>query len=163
MKSRLLATDPDPLLRGIYRAYFPHFGFEVVTAGDGLECVGLLREFAPDALILSLELLWGGGDGVLSFVREQSQLQPIAVVLTTDGLSLAKATKHLVPPVVRLLEKPLRLRDLRAGVEAALHGKLVRAIVRAADEAASRDGADVLGVTRSALTYRPETEEIRHV
>jgi DNA-binding response OmpR family regulator len=120
MNLRLLATDSDPLLLEIFRAYFPNFGFEVATAGNGLECLALLREFAPDVLVLSLELQWGGADGILSIVREETAMRPIPVVLTIDGISRSKAVPHLFPPVVKLLEKPFRVRDLRAIIEAAL-------------------------------------------
>ena len=76
MKLRLLATDPDPILLDIYRAYFPSFGFEVATAGDGVKCVELLRDCFPDVLILSLELTWGGADGVLAVVRGETAMRP---------------------------------------------------------------------------------------
>src|SRR5262245_49672549 len=104
MKLRLLATDPDPVLLQIYRSYFSSFGFEVATAQEGLECVALLRGFAPDALVLSLELTWGGADGVLSIVRDEAQMPPIPVIATAGESSHAKAAKYLVPPVVKLLE-----------------------------------------------------------
>ena len=123
MKLRLLATDPDPVLLQIYRSYFSSFGFEVATAQEGLECMALLRNFAPDALVLSLELTWGGADGVLSIVRDEEQMRPIPVVLTVGDSSHAKAVKYLVPPVVKLLEKPFRLRDLRAIVESMLRAR----------------------------------------
>src|SRR5262245_32062156 len=70
MKPKLLATDPDPILLGIWRAYFLNFGFDIVTAVDGMHCAALLREFVPDVMVLSFELWWGGADGVLSLVRE---------------------------------------------------------------------------------------------
>ena len=120
MKLRLLATDPDPVLLHIYRSYFSSFGFEVATAQEGLECVALLRSFAPDALILSLELTWGGADGVLSIVRDEAQMPPIPVIVTVGESSHSKAANYIVPPVVKLLEKPFRLRDLRAIVESVL-------------------------------------------
>jgi DNA-binding response OmpR family regulator len=133
VKLRLLATDPDPVLLQIYRAYFPYFGFEVVTAGDGLECLELLRDFLPDALILSLELTWGGAEGVLAIVREETAMRPIPVVLTFEQINRSKAVKHLLPPVVKLLEKPFRLHDLQASVEAALHMRANRLVAGAVD------------------------------
>lgn len=120
MKLRLLATDPDPILLQIYRAYFPKVGFDVATAGDALECLELLREFRPDALILSLGLKWGGADGILAIVREETVMRPIPVLLTTDGIRPSKAVNLLIPPVVKLLEKPFRLRDLTTIIEASL-------------------------------------------
>jgi DNA-binding response OmpR family regulator len=163
MKPRLLATDPDPLLLGIYRTYFPHFGFDVATAGDGLHCVRLLRELAPDALILSFELLWGGGEGVLACVREENQMRPIPVVLTFDGFRPAKAAKYLVPPVVKILEKPFRLRDLRASVEIALQGNMVRQWMQSADASRMLNGDDRLVVIQAPYKSFIPAEEIADV
>jgi CheY-like chemotaxis protein len=131
MKPRLLAADSDPNRLWIYRGYFPTLGFDVATAGDGLECLQLLREFLPDILILSLDLTWGGADGVLAIIREETEVRPIPVVLTVDGISQSKAVKLLLPPVVKLLEQPSPLRDLQAIVEAALHARADRRIFEA--------------------------------
>lgn len=133
MKLRLLAADPDPCRRWIYRGYFPTVGFEVATAGDGLECLGLLREFIPDILILSLDLTWGGADGVLAIVRDMTEMRPIPIVLTVDRISRSKAVKLLRPPVIKLLENPFKLRDLQAIVEVSLHARADRLIFHAFD------------------------------
>jgi two-component system OmpR family response regulator len=142
VKLRLLATDPDPVLLQIYRAYFPYFGFEVVTAGDGLRCLELLRDFLPDALILSLELTWGGAEGVLAIVREETAMRPIPVVLTFDQINRPKAVKHLLPPVDKLLEKPFGLHDLQASVEAALGARANRPGPGDGDRSAAFGGTD---------------------
>ena len=120
MSPRLLVTDADPYMREIYRLYFPHFGFDVATAADGLDCLAEMREFHPDALILDLDLLWGGADGVLAALQESGEGPPLPVVLTTKWLRLGYPRKYLAPPVVNVLEKPFRLRDLRTIVEAAV-------------------------------------------
>jgi len=163
MKPRLLATDSDPLLLGIYRSYFPRFGFDVATAGDGLHCVRLLREFAPDALILGFELLWGGGDGVLSCFREERRIQLIPVILTSNGLNPAGAGLHLAPPVVTLLEKPFRLRDLRESVEAGLRGSMVRHGLRATATGLEHDADDGLIANQSAFHSVSDPQELPHV
>jgi two-component system OmpR family response regulator len=133
VKLRLLATDPDPILLQIYRAYFSYYGFDVATAGDGLECLELLHEFLPDALILSLELTWGGAEGVLAVVREETTMRPIPVVLTFDEMSRSKGVKHLLPPVVKLLEKPFQLFELRATIESVLDARTDRLAAGAID------------------------------
>jgi|GEM_PF-2785524 len=120
MKSRLIATDIDPELLHIYRLYFSNLGFKVATASDGLECVKLLRKFAPDALILSLDLCWGGADGVLAVIREESPIRNIPVVLTVADLKRSRAADFLFPPVVRLFEKPFRLTELCTAITAAV-------------------------------------------
>jgi hypothetical protein len=42
----------------------------VETASDGLDCLKKLRRATPAALVLDLKLHWGGGDGVLAWLRE---------------------------------------------------------------------------------------------
>ena len=42
----------------------------------------LLREFAPDAVVLDTDLLWGGADGVLADLRARGN-RPVPVVLLT--------------------------------------------------------------------------------
>ena len=164
MKLRLLATDPDPLLLQIFRAYFPNFGYDIATARDGLECVELLHEFLPDALVLSLELLWGGADGVLSIVREETQVRPIPVVLTVGEMGRSKAVKYLLPPVVKLLEKPFRLRDLRAIVEDALHARADR-LISGFDDPAVTFARDDLPLDADIISHiaRIHRAEARHV
>lgn len=133
MKPRLLATDRDSAFLEIYQHYFPNFGFEVATASDGLECLELLRDFVPDILILGLELLWGGADGVLAIVREEPEMRTIPVVLAVDGRIRSKALKHVLPSVVRFLRKPFRSRDLRAVVKTALQARADRLVAGASD------------------------------
>jgi len=120
MTHRLLAADPDPSLTELYRIWFSRFGFEIATAASALECVERLRSFAPHVLILSLELQWGGSDGVLSMIQEDDRTPPIPVVLTCDKRSRSRAVRQLAPPVIKLLEKPILFLELHASIEAAL-------------------------------------------
>src|SRR5262249_14534053 len=120
MTHRLLAADPDPSLMELYRIWFSRFGFDIATAASALECVERLRGFAPHVLILSLELQWGGGDGVLSFLQADFGRSPIPVVLTCDKRNRSKAVRQLAPPVIKLLEKPILFLELHASIEAAL-------------------------------------------
>lgn len=120
MKPRLLVTDPDPVLLLIYQGYFSKFGFDVATAANGPECLAQLRKFSPDILVLSRELRRGGADGVLSIMREESEMRPIPVVLTVDDTSRLNAAELHVRPVINLLAQPFHLHDLRSTVEAAV-------------------------------------------
>jgi len=145
MKPRLAVTDNDPRMRQIYRLYFSKFGFKVATAGDGLECVRLLRTFTPHVLVLSLDLCWGGADGVLAILREESPARSIPVVLTAVERHRSRSAEFLSPPVVKMFEKPFRLSDLRAIVTAALHSATDRPICDESGVPASftRDDVDV--------------------
>jgi CheY-like chemotaxis protein len=80
---RVLIADPDRGLTARYRRWLELWGFEVETAGSGLECLDRLREFRPDVLVLEPELPWGWGDGVLALLREDQTLPRPPVVVVT--------------------------------------------------------------------------------
>lgn len=80
---RVLIADPEEELQPLYREPLSRAGFDVVTAYSGLDCVARLRERAPDVLVLEPHLPWGGGDGVLAMMGEDSQFAAIPVMVLT--------------------------------------------------------------------------------
>ena len=126
MPVRLLAADADPVMLEIYRSYFPHFGYEIETTSNVPQCLVHLREFVPDVLILNLELADGGGETVLGMLRNDTSTPLVAVVVTTSEVKPGNMVRYLVPPVVKLLEKPFRLSELRASVLSATPTRLIK-------------------------------------
>jgi DNA-binding NtrC family response regulator len=120
MKPMLLIADNDPELREIYRSFLFGQGYVVETAADGLECVEKLRRLMPEVLVLGRELRWGGGDGVLAWLREQPGLTRASVVLTATAGCPADAFGLVRPPVVTFLPKPFKLTVLLESVRDAL-------------------------------------------
>jgi CheY-like chemotaxis protein len=101
----VLLAEADRELREIYLAFLYRKGFRVETAGDGLECLAKLRQFSPDVLILDLEMLWGGGDGVLGVLQEEPRLLPRRIVLTSTTAP-APILNGQIEPDVYVLTKP---------------------------------------------------------
>jgi carbon storage regulator CsrA len=85
MSLRILIADPDEYLTRSYREHFCRCGAEVATAPTALACLDRLRDFSPDVLVLAALLPWGGADGVLARMHEESALRPAAVLLTARG------------------------------------------------------------------------------
>lgn len=81
--TRVLIADPDEPLLTVYRELLRK-EFDVVTASDGLKCLARLRERAPDVLVLEPQLPWGGGDGVLAAMRDESDLANVLVMILTE-------------------------------------------------------------------------------
>ena len=104
---RVLIADPDRFLGADYRDYLVGQGFDVATAADGLECIKLLREFRPDVLVLEPALPWGGGDGVVAVIHEDSSIARIPVILATFGCDRG-VLYNLAPfPMDDYQQKPL--------------------------------------------------------
>jgi len=121
MKQSLLIADGDAELCELYRGFLTDRGYEVETASDGLDCLWKLRQRTPAALVLDLELCWGGGDGVLAWLREESPCHGVPVILTaTAGCAPDVAATLNTPPVVSVLPKPFALAALLEKVGSAV-------------------------------------------
>lgn len=108
----VLFTDADRELRDVYVWLLTSYGFQVETAGDGLECLARLRRFVPDLLILDFDMPWGGGDGVLGVIRDDARLLPTQVVLTSAVASADILEGLVSPPAIQALRKPFQLSAL---------------------------------------------------
>ena len=120
MKQRLLIADRDAELCEIYRRFLTQQGYGVETSRDGLDCLAKLRQVTPAVLVLDLELLWGGGDGVLAWLREASPASRIPVLLTATAADPADMAEFNEPPVVDYLPKPFALTALLEKVRSAV-------------------------------------------
>jgi CheY-like chemotaxis protein len=115
MKQTVLFADGDPELCELCRGFATQRGYEAAASLDGLDCVRRLRQAAPDVLVLNLELLWGGGDGLLGWLREEPQFLPRRIVLTSTAASAHTFNSLASPPVVQTLRKPFSLHALFDG------------------------------------------------
>jgi CheY-like chemotaxis protein/two-component sensor histidine kinase len=100
----LLVIDDDPAVCDLMERLCARQGFEVATAGDGVEGLRLAREKKPD--LITLDVVMPGMDGwsVLAALRADVAMArtPVVVVTVVDdrdrGLSLG-ASDYLVKPI----------------------------------------------------------------
>ncbi len=119
MKPVLLVADGDSELCQIYERFLASRGFDVETAGDGLDCLVKLRRRCPTVVVLDLDICWGGGDGVLAWLREGMCSAWVPVVLTATAGSPQHFSESVEPPVVQCLQKPFTLAVLLEAVRGA--------------------------------------------
>jgi DNA-binding response OmpR family regulator len=120
MQLPLLLAEGDTELREVYRGFLAASGYSVETAADGLECLAKVRRLTPVLLVLDRDLHWGGGDGVLAWLREQGITAGVPVVLTATGGCGPADGNDLRPPIVKVLPKPFALAALLNSVRAAV-------------------------------------------
>lgn len=106
MKPIVLVAVAEPTMSWLCRLYLQERGYEVETAGDALECLAKLRRGKPTVLVLDLDLRWGGGDGVLAWLREEGGAPSVPVVLVVPA-SFQRSEDLAAPPVVSRLQQPL--------------------------------------------------------
>lgn len=105
--TRVVLGMPPSECRGTYERELRRHNFDVVTAGDGLHCLESIRENEPDVLVIEPDLLWGGGDGVLSIVGDEPELARIPVMLIIPDLVHPSAQVMAPFPVQDCALQPL--------------------------------------------------------
>ena len=112
MKPRVLIAEGDESLEAIFTHFLSRHRFDIDSVSTGLECLQRMRKYPCHALVLSRELLGGGGDGVLAVMREEPILARIPVILTSTLSSPDELSRLISPPVVQALRKPFSLTTL---------------------------------------------------
>lgn len=116
--TRILLTNEDDEFLEIMQSFLFDRGYQCKATHSGLECLALLRSFEPDVLVLDHELLWGGADGVLARMREETCLGRIPVIFMTGERAQIRSREITRPPVVSHLEKPFSLHELLRAINA---------------------------------------------
>lgn len=112
----VLIAEPERHLLEAYRTFFSELGFQIHVATDGLACLSILRTTVPDLLILDAKLLWGGGEGVLAVLQEESNLPRERVVITAT-VAESRPLEALASSLgVRTLTKPFPVSALFDGL-----------------------------------------------
>jgi len=119
MSIRVLVAEREAVHAEVYSRFLLGLGYQVETASDGLECVRKLQTARPRLLVLAWELLWGGADGVLDWIRENDGMLDLPVILTVDDEAPDDLTELVNPPVVACLKKPFRLSALSGHLSSA--------------------------------------------
>lgn len=104
MQPRILVAESNPERRRLVCEYLADRGYEAAMASTGLDCIDALRGQAPDALVLDLDLPWGGGDGVLRMMQDLPHLRDLPVVVLCSDSTACGGT---LPRGVSVLERPL--------------------------------------------------------
>lgn len=125
MEPMLLIAENDPELSELYQRYLTRCGYRVLTASGGVECLSIIRNESLTAIVASVDMPWGGADGLVDYLQEEShQHSGPSVILTgcTADENVAKLREE--PCVFRYLRKPFlmgRLLDCIRAIESDGH------------------------------------------
>jgi DNA-binding response OmpR family regulator len=127
-RGRIAVIEDEPTIAASIAARLTSEGFEVETAGDGIEGVDLCRSFRPDLVVLDLML--PGLDG-LGVCREIQRDRRVPVLMLTARDSETDLEIGLAVGGDDYMVKPFSPRELVARV---------RALLRRADRSAEDEG-----------------------
>lgn len=83
MKARVLVVDDEPAIVEVLEYNLSREGFDVVTAGDGLQAIAAARATPPDIVILDLMMPGLDGLGVCRQLRAEPRTQSTWIIMLT--------------------------------------------------------------------------------
>jgi DNA-binding response OmpR family regulator len=100
----IMIADPDEEERGLMRAILKLAGFDVIEATNGHQAVKLVRECAPDLLVIDLALSRLQGNDGIQRIRRETALPKLPIVAvstkeTNPRHRLRSSTAFLIKPV----------------------------------------------------------------
>jgi two-component system OmpR family response regulator len=163
MPSRVLIAEEQEECCQLFGMYLQRCGYEVSTVHDGISCIeAMLDGLEPDVLILSWELPWGEGEGVLDWLQTQG-VETMAVIVLTARMDADSYQHESALPRVTWLQRPFRLLELLSAIQTtervprnswrcleALWRKSARPVhgVLLSSEATTEDEADTLPINK---------------
>ena len=115
--TKLLVVDDDPNICDILKTHFEKEGYEVLTAGDGVEGLSVFKSASPDLVLLDIMLPKMDGQQMLAEIRKDSQ-KPV-IMVTAKGEVFDKVL-GLEMGADDFVVKPFDLKELSARVKAVL-------------------------------------------
>jgi two-component system, OmpR family, KDP operon response regulator KdpE len=117
MPPKLLVVDDDDGLRLLLQTTLPREGYEVLTAGSGVEGMRLLFSQQPDLVLLDLMMPGMDGWEMLERIREVSTV-PVIMLTAVDGVP--QRVRGLTRGADDYVVKPFHRDELVARIEALL-------------------------------------------
>lgn len=116
MSIRVLLADPDEDLLRIFDELLSLDDFEIATATTGPQCVALLRQFMPGALVLELDLPDGWSERIMTMMRSGLHVPSVPTVILSRFEARGKCLEW--PMVKRIHAKPMSIVQLKDSLRA---------------------------------------------
>ena len=117
MSKTVLVVDDQPHIVRLIQVNLEKEGFQVVTAGDGVEGLARFREVKPDLVILDVIMPRKDGFEVLREIKMDEELAETPVVMLTVKTHNADIVEGLKEGAEMYLPKPFHPKELVALVK----------------------------------------------
>lgn len=117
----ILVVDDEPGIVDIARANLEGLGYRVISAGNGLEALELIRQESPDLVILDILMPEVDGWDVLERVEADPEMAGIPIIMLTARVSDEDVLRGLESGAVEYMTKPFYPQELVAAVKINLH------------------------------------------
>jgi two-component system chemotaxis response regulator CheY len=112
---RVLVVDDDPSIQGFLAEALADEGYEVRTAGNGREALGVLGSWLPDLILLDLMMPEMDGWVFRAAQRTMPEVAEVPVIVLSATRDLTTKVQSLAPAEV--FAKPFDLERLLGTIE----------------------------------------------
>ena len=107
MPKKILIVDDSQVFRKLEQVLLEHQGFELVTAGDGVEAVHKALSETPELILLDLQMPVMTGKQALTILKGNPQTSDIPVVVVTTTAHAGESHRLLDAGAASVLSKPI--------------------------------------------------------
>lgn len=119
--SKILIADDEPLNLMLYAEIFKSFGYQIITASDGLEAIQKANEEYPDLIILDWNMPRLDGLEALKKIKSDKLISTIPVMMITGIMTSSESLKlALESGAIDFIRKPFDRIELLARVKSML-------------------------------------------
>jgi len=111
-----LVVDDSITMRRVTQRLLERHGMRVITAKDGIEAIGVLREHTPDIILLDVEMPRMDGYEFASHVRNDPEIASLPIIMITSRVSDKHKARAIELGVNDYLGKPYQESKLMAAV-----------------------------------------------
>ena len=117
MAKKILAVDADEHIVRLVQVNLERAGYDVVTAQDGTEAVGMVKDVNPDLIVCDVMMPHMDGFEVLRTLRADPETREIPFLMLTAKAQDADVLRGWSSGVDAYLTKPFDPKELLAFVE----------------------------------------------
>ena len=81
--AHILIVEDNPVVRMVAQEHLKSAGYEVTTASDGQEALGLFDSMIPDLILSDIEMPRLDGIGLLTAIRSRLHISDIPIIFLT--------------------------------------------------------------------------------
>lgn len=118
--SKILVVDDDEAINELLKINLELFGYDVITAKDGIQGFTLAKQELPDLVVLDVMMPEVDGYTVAKRIRENSSTKNIPILMLTALNMIEDKVKGFDIGVDDYLVKPFEMEELKVRVRALL-------------------------------------------
>jgi CheY-like chemotaxis protein len=123
IREKILVVDDAEAIRQLLEDFLTAEGFEVKTAQDGEEALGVYQRFQPDVVMTDIRMPKRDGFELVAELRKKGAQVRIVYISGTlrEGFQSSQLKRELSEhPEYQVLAKPFRLGDILTSIETVL-------------------------------------------